>query len=559
MVTLALFDNEDLSLPVPSQEAVEHGEVFTRAWVVELILDLVGYTADRDLASLKIVEPACGEGAFLGPIVRRLSASCRTHGRCISDAVNAVRALDLLERNVERARDVAAKALTDDGWGDADVDAVAQAWVRNGDYLLSGIRSDDPVDFVVGNPPYIRIEDVPDDRMAAYRAACPTMGGRADIYVGFYETALRSLAPGGRLGFICADRWMRNQYGSRLREFVSHGYSVDTVLSLHDVDVFEEQVAAYPAITVVSKQPQGSVVAAETNRAFGERHAGEFLVWASNEDATTLAAETFQAARLPHWFAGGDSWPSASPARLAMLEDLADRFGLLENAASGTRVGIGIATGADKVFITQDKDLVEPDRLLPLAMARDTATGGLRWSRSYLVNPWTAQGGLVDLNAYPRMAAYFAEHGEALRRRYVAVKQPLRWYKTIDKVDHHLTKRPKLLFPDMKLTIHPVLDEGGLYPHHNLYFVVSDAWDLRVLGGLLLSKVAEAFVEAYAVKMRGGTLRFQAQYLRKIRVPDPTAMSEADKAALSAAFDRRDVQAATKAALSVYGLAELPD
>jgi hypothetical protein len=111
----------------------------------------------------------------------------------------------------------------------------------------------------------------------------------------------------------------------------------------------------------------------------------------------------------------------------------------------------------------------------------------------------------------------------------------------------------------MKLRIHPVLDEGGLYPHHNLYFIVSDVWDMRVLGGLLLSKVAEAFVEAYAVKMRGGTLRFQAQYLRKIRVPDPAAISESDEAALAEAFDKRDVEAATEAALRVYGLAELPD
>jgi hypothetical protein len=111
----------------------------------------------------------------------------------------------------------------------------------------------------------------------------------------------------------------------------------------------------------------------------------------------------------------------------------------------------------------------------------------------------------------------------------------------------------------MKQVIHPVLDEGGLYPHHNLYFIVSDVWDLRVLGGLLLSKVAEAFVAAYAVKMRGGTLRFQAQYLRKIRVPDPAEINEETSTALAAAFERRDVQAATQAALRAYGLAELPD
>jgi hypothetical protein len=82
---------------------------------------------------------------------------------------------------------------------------------------------------------------------------------------------------------------------------------------------------------------------------------------------------------------------------------------------------------------------------------------------------------------------------------------------------------------------------------------------MRVLGGLLLSKVAEAFVSAYGVKMRGGTLRFQAQYLRRIRVPRPDAIGLADRAALAQAFDRRDVEAATRAALNAYGLAELPE
>jgi hypothetical protein len=84
--------------------------------------------------------------------------------------------------------------------------------------------------------------------------------------------------------------------------------------------------------------------------------------------------------------------------------------------------------------------------------------------------------------------------------------------------------------------------------------VVSDKWDMPVLGGLLLSKVAEAFVDAYAVKMRGGTLRFQAQYLRRIRVPRPAEISADDRVALSTAFHQRDVDAATRVAVRLYGL-----
>ncbi|MFD4610911.1 Eco57I restriction-modification methylase domain-containing protein [Streptomyces sp. NPDC058440] len=558
MATLALFGTDNLTLPQSLQEAVEHGEVFTRGWVVELILDLIGYTPDHDLCGVRLVEPACGAGAFLGVIASRVSASCRAHGRPIADASGAVRAFDLLDRNVKLSRAVIARTLQDEGWASAEAEQIAADWVQQGDYLLQP-DSDHRADYVVGNPPYIRLEDVPDDRMAAYRAACQSMSGRADIYIGFYETALRSLTPGGRLGFICADRWMRNQYGRALRRLVTRQFSMDLVLAMHDVDAFDEQVAAYPAITLISSRPQRSAVAADTTRLFGAAQARDFADWCQSGVSERIDTEAFKAARLPHWFPEEESWPAASPARLAMLEDLTKRFGLLEDPRTGTRVGIGVATGADKVFLTQDADAVESDRLLPMAMVRDTTSGALNWSGTYLVNPWNADGDLVDLNAYPRLASYFDKHGDALRKRYVAVKQPHRWYKTIDKVDTRLTVRPKLLFPDMKLTIHPVLDQGRLYPHHNLYFIVSDAWDMRVLGGLLLSKIAQAFVEAYAVKMRGGTLRFQAQYLRKIRVPDPNAIEESDKVALADAFDRRDVGAATEAALRVYGLTELPE
>ncbi|MGO9954463.1 MAG: SAM-dependent methyltransferase, partial [Solirubrobacteraceae bacterium] len=119
-------------------------------------------------------------------------------------------------------------------------------------------------------------------------------------------------------------------------------------------------------------------------------------------------------------------------------------------------------------------------------------------------------------------------------------------------VHAELTAKPKLLLQDMKAHIHPVLEPGGYYPHHNLYYVVSDTWDLEVLGGLLLSRVAQAFIEAYCVRMRGGTLRFQAQYLKRIRVPRHDSLDDSTTEALRAAFRARDVDAATEAAAIAY-------
>jgi len=194
-----------------------------------------------------------------------------------------------------------------------------------------------------------------------------------------------------------------------------------------------------------------------------------------------------------------------------------------------------------------------------MAMAKDTMTGSLRWGGTYLVNPWERDGSLVDLEKYPKLRRYFERNERILSERHVAKKNPARWHKTIDKVDHAVTVRPKLLVPDIKGYAHPVLDEGGFHPHHNLYHVTSDGWDLRVLGGILLSRVSQFFIECYAVRMHNGYLRFQAQYLRRIRVPSPGDIRPDQAEAMRRAFENRDVDAATEIAMDLYGIEAVPD
>lgn len=530
----------------------EHGEVFTRRWVVELILDLSGYTADRDLASMRAVEPSCGAGAFLGPMVERLVKSCELHGQSIADASAALRAFDLLGANAELARKSVAAQLVDAGSSVDEAGALAFEWVATGDFLLAS-HVERSVDFVLGNPPYIRLENVPAERNAAYRHACPTMRGRSDIFIGFIEMGLRLLRPEGALGFIVADRWMRNRYGATLRSFVAEQFSVDAVIEMHDVNAFEEEVSAYPAVTVIRRRPQAKPLVASTTGDFGEVQAERLKTWASTTRTKPLALDSIRAARMPGWFSGAESWPSATPEQLALLADLERRFPPLEDTGTGTRVGIGLATGADDVYLTRDASLVEPDRLLPMVMAKDLAGGRIAWAGTYLVNPWDDRG-LVDIEKWPKFRSYLDHHGGRVKGRHTAAKAPERWWKTIDRMTPGLLETPKLLLPEMKASAHPVLDEGRYYPHHNLYHVTSTGWDLEVLGGLMLSGVANLFVGAYCVKMRGGTYRFQAQYLRRIRVPAPTSLKAGDRKQLAAAFGHRDVEAATAVAARVYGV-----
>jgi len=534
------------------------GVVYTQPWVVDLILDLVGYRPEADLASRYAVEPAAGEGAFLLPMIRRVLASASQHGRPLTDLRESIGAYELDAEAALRAVALAEQELRRNGAGDREARDLAKGWVSVGDYLLdspSGRRAD----FVIGNPPYIRYDDVPAEALAAYRSLYPTMVGRGDIYVGFIEAGLRQLAEGGVLGFICADRWMRSAYGSELRRMISAPFGIEAVIEMHDAPAFEDEVSAYPAVVVIRRGRQGQVIVADADARAGPLPDGGSL--ADAVSALALGRRDtvpgFSATTVDRWFRGSGPWPSLEPRQLRLLQRLEASFGPLEDDLTGTKVGIGVATGADRVFITTDPGAAEPDRLVPLAMTADTREGVVNWSGHYLLDPWQNGGGLVDLAAFPRLRAHFEGCRAELEHRNVAHRAPKYWYRTIDRVNHDLTGTPKLYFPDMKLTSHPVLDRGETYPHHNLYYLTSRVWDLEVLGGLLLSKVAQLFIEAYCVKMRGGTLRFQAQYLRRIRVPDPASLPEDLRERLRLAFRNRDADAATAAAVEAYGIGDL--
>lgn len=68
-----------------------------------------------------------------------------------------------------------------------------------------------------------------------------------------------------------------------------------------------------------------------------------------------------------------------------------------------------------------------------------------------------------------------------------------------------------------------------MYPHHNLYFITSKTWNLQALKALLRTGIAHLFVEAYSTRLGGGYLQFQAQNLKRIRVPYWESIADDDK------------------------------
>ncbi|MEW7857254.1 Eco57I restriction-modification methylase domain-containing protein [Pseudomonas chlororaphis] len=531
----------------------ERGAIFTRPEVVDFILDLAGYTVNQPLYTKRILEPSFGGGDFLLPIVKRLLTTWKAanpHGDAIGDLGDAVRAIELHRDTYSSTRTAVIDLLSREGLGGDVALALTDRWITQGDFLLTSF--DGHFDFVVGNPPYVRQELIPAPLLAEYRRRYKTLYDRADLYIPFIERSLFLLAKGGGLTFICADRWMKNRYGGPLRGLVASQFHLKIYVDMTDTPAFHSDVSAYPAITVINRERPGPTRvthAPAITRLNLEALAEKLLEKVLPNDVTSVR----EVASVVN---GSEPWLLESPDQIALIRRIEEQFPSLEDA--GCKVGIGVATGADKAFIGDFETLdVEPDRKLPLVTTKDILSGEVVWRGQGVINPFEDSGGLVDLRSYPRLNRYLEERRDVIERRHCAKKAPSSWYRTIDRITPSLAAKPKLLVPDIKGEAHVVFESGVLYPHHNLYVVTSDTWDLRALQAVLLSTISRLFVATYSTKMRGGFLRFQAQYLRRIRIPYWSDVPESLRVELAEAAQRLDVAACNNAVFKLYKLSAL--
>ena len=531
------------------------GVVFTRPEIVSLILDLAGYrVGGARLAERRVLEPSCGDGAFLAQVVERLIASEREHGSRLgwNDRVldNALRAVDISAPSLQRAKASIVTQLVEAGCPAKRGEALAATWTVHTDFLLESWP--ERFDFVIGNPPYVRIEELPRLVLERYREMFETTTDRADLYVAFIQKGLELLSPTGVLAYICANRFAKNKYGTSLRRLISRQFRVRHYLNLEHTQPFLSDVSAYPAIVVIDREAGKHTLAGTLDELSAKTLAGV------RREALSSKGRRRVLSRFKTWYPSGEPWATTSASELGALQDLVNRFPVLEDSAPGTKVGIGVATGADKVFVLKEKPVgVEEDCLLPLLMASDIANDGLSWSGHYLLNPFAPEddGSLVSFKDRPGFAAYMRVHGEALRARHVAKHRPTSWYRTIDRVWPTLVGRPKLVIPDIQGAATVGLDEGNYYPHHNVYWVTSDTWDLRALKALLRSSIVRKQVAAFSVQMRGGSLRYQAQTLRRLRVPPFDSLANGLSRRLINLSGADDIEALDRAALEAYGLA----
>lgn len=392
------------------------GVYYTPEWVVNLMVEQTlgpwfadakaasGYPAAEDgapdlvageaylarLRAVRIVDPACGSGAFLISAFRRLLqermavdrdierarggevAAAISEAPLIADILaNNIYGVDINPASVEIAKLAlwlhsaradgplssldhtirCGNSLVDhDFWAGRErlQDQIDRINSFDWEEAFPEIWPDDDAeggfDIVLGNPPYVKLQNLMkvDPEVVAYLQAnrsddtyVSAQTGNTDLYLPFIEKGLRLLAPGGRMAYIAPSLWTVNQYGEGLRRLVRRTRQLDRWIDFKAHQIFDEAIT-YTALQFFTKEPRERMRIAVAPGGSAEAHDVD---WSDEDLAVAYNA-----------FSEDGEWLMATGVERALIDRLARDCLRLDDPSLTSGITVGIQTSADSIY-----------------------------------------------------------------------------------------------------------------------------------------------------------------------------------------------------------------
>lgn len=328
------------------------GRVFTPPHLVEFMLDLARYVPNGSILGKHVIDNSCGDGAFLESIVRRYVEAFKRHRgsqtgveRDLERFVHGIEVDETTFSNCIQRLDATAVSL---GIGNVRWD------IRNAD-ALSEKAFDGRMDWVVGNPPYVRVHNLGASTLDVKRRVF-SQGGMTDLFLSFYELGFKMLSPKGLLCYVTPSSWLNSLAGTNMRAYVRMKRTLAELVDLGHYQPFE--ATAYVAVALFENGTTHDAVRFGT---YGEEQCETFVDRVPLEEA---------------WFE--DSFRFAKRHRLQWLKSM-----LADSSPRRVVAKNGFATLADDVFIADAFPFDE--FVIPVVKA---STG--QWRKAFF--PYDANG-----------------------------------------------------------------------------------------------------------------------------------------------------------------------
>ncbi|MGP6240381.1 HsdM family class I SAM-dependent methyltransferase [Cuniculiplasma sp. SKW4] len=324
-----------------------YGIVYTPDWIVNLILDSIGYI--DSLEQKTIIDPACGSGNFLTLVLDRLLNYLEEKDFSHQDKINIIGkniyGFDTDEDALKKCKFNLHNVLLKHNISDR-VDF--NLFKRNA--LDRDLNSDlfNKFDFVTGNPPYVRIQNL-DKTTRSYiqenYSFCSS--GSTDIYIAFFQLGTKLLNESGILGFITPNTYFYSDTAKLFREYLKRSENLKEIIDFNEKQIFEG-ITTYSAITVINKNGKS----------------GYFKYYTFEEELKFID-------NIPFSLLNENKWVLGSVNVLNRIRELENRGRKLGEIAE---IHAGLATLADNYYIFKD-----------VLFHENTATVRLNKSKEYTI------------------------------------------------------------------------------------------------------------------------------------------------------------------------------
>ena len=520
---------------------------------------LAEFVADRLVRELKhssedllrILDPACGDGALLGALLRSMQ-NARMRLDCAVVGVEADKqALSDAQSRLGNFQQAPCRLILGDfldlvtrGRGQPDL------WEARSQ--VPGFEHD--FDIIIANPPYVRTQILGAEKSQRL-AAIFGLSGRVDLYHAFLVAATQTLRPGGLMGIITSNRFLSTLGGRAVRAYLAQQYEIKEVIDLGDTKIFE--AAVLPAIFIGRRRKEHSLRRARRPARFLKVYSqiNPIIVASSGPSPAGSSFDVLSRGepgcyRVPHGvfkLTRGNLILDPDPSQVWSLttEEEAgwlDRIHVASHGLFGdiAAVCVGIKTTADDVFIRSDWDTLpmkmrpEPDLLHPLLRHEDAR----RWvlpkgtkPAARILYPHEVSDGrrkAVDLRRYPRTKAYLESHKERLERRHYVVEAGRQWYEIWVPQDPGAWATPKIVFPDISPQPRFYLDLDGRLVNGDCYWITILPGVPPDIIYLLLAVANSSLMSrfhdlAFNNRLYSARRRYITQYVAKYPYPDPAS------------------------------------
>ncbi|CAD5940827.1 Modification methylase BstVI [Planktothrix rubescens] len=371
----------------------------------------------------------------------------------------------------------------------------------------------DGFDIVIGNPPYVRQEQIKEFKPILQKQFdCYT--GVADLFVYFFERGYQLLNTGGVLSYICSNKYFRSGYGEKLRDFLGKNTTIQQLIDFGDTDVFT--AIAYPSIILFSKEKASKDAQLKA------------LSWQQTEDLkdfpSVFDAQNFL---MPQSALKADGWRLENTQVLDLLAKLRNAGKPLGEYVNG-KFYRGILTGFNEAFVidraTRDKLIAEhsssAEVIKPLLRGRDVKRWRVDYQDLWLI--FTRRG--TDIKKYPAIEKYLGQYRNRLTAGVEGGRKAgsYQWYDIQDNVAYWQEfEQIQIVWGNLATSPQFAIASSGFYICAPANLIVSEHEKYFLLA-ILNSQITQYIVSQNAAVRQGGFLEFKPMYVSQIPIATAT-------------------------------------